>query len=266
MGTIIRALELSPAYFYTVIGVFGLMVGSFLNVAAIRIPLGLSVCYPPSRCDSCGHRLGPLDLIPVLGFFLARGKCKYCGESFSIRYALWEAAAGLLFVLTAAVLGPVPELIPGLLLVSLLIPIVQTDLRHMIIPNKIVFFGFVSGALVRLAIHPEPLWTYAAAFVAGGGVLYAAALVGERLLRKESMGGGDIKLLAMLGLFMGIKGVMLALFLGCLAGLLVNLLLMALGLVRSGQPVPFGPYLALGALPAYLWGGRLLDWYTGILL
>ena len=116
MQAITEAFQMSPAYFYTVVGILGLLIGSFLNVVASRVPKGMSVIHPPSHCESCGHRLSLLDLIPVFSWVASRGKCRYCGESFSIRYALWEAVTGGLFVLTAAVLGPVYELIPGLVL------------------------------------------------------------------------------------------------------------------------------------------------------
>lgn len=266
MSTILLVFKLSPAYFYTVVCVFGLLIGSFLNVVALRIPKGMSVSHPPSHCTSCGHRLGPLDLIPVISYVLARGKCRYCGESFSIAYAVWEALAGIFFVLTAMVLGPVPELLVGLTLVSILIAIVQTDLRHLLIPNKIVFFGMGAGLLLRIFIHESPLWQYVVAFLIGGGVLYLIAFLGELLLKKESMGGGDIKLLAMLGLYIGVKGVLLTIFLGSLIGLVASLILMAAGLIKREQAVPFGPYLALGAYAAYLWGDQLLSWYMNLLV
>lgn len=265
MPNIQRAFELSPAYFYTVISVLGLFVGSFLNVVAGRVPRGESIVRPPSYCESCGHRLGLLDLIPVLSWCLNRGKCRHCGERYSGRYALWEAATAGLFVLTATVFGPHAELVPGLVMVSILVVAVQTDLDQMIIPDKVVFFGMAAGVILRLFIHSSPLWHYAVAFLAGGGILYAAAYLGEKILGKEAMGGGDMKLLAMLGLYLGIANTFLTLFLGSLIGLGLTLLLMASRRMSREQPIAFGPYLALGALLAYWWGEPLLQWYIGLL-
>jgi leader peptidase (prepilin peptidase) / N-methyltransferase len=266
MQAITEAFQMSPAYFYTVVGILGLLIGSFLNVVASRVPKGMSVIHPPSHCESCGHRLSLLDLIPVFSWVASRGKCRYCGESFSIRYALWEAVTGGLFVLTAAVLGPVYELIPGLVLVSMLVAIVQTDLEHMIIPDKIVLFGCIAGVLLRIWIHPRPLWQYGVAFVAGGLILYGIALLGQLLLKKESMGGGDIKLLAVLGLYIGIQGTVLTLFLASVIGLFVSLFLILARIVRKEEPIPFGPYLAMGAYIVYLWGDSLLNGYLHLIV
>lgn len=256
-----RAFELAPLYFYTVLTVLGLFIGSFLNVVAQRIPRGQSIVHPPSHCESCGHRLGPLDLIPVFSWVLSAGKCRYCGEKYAVGYALWEAATGGLFLLAGVVLGPVPELITGLLLVSLLVVVVQTDLAGMVIPDRVVFFGMAAGLILRLFLHSRPLWDYGSAFLAGGGLLFAAAWLGEKILSKEAMGGGDIKLLAMLGLYLGLANTLLTLFIGSLLGLCLTLLLLALRRISRDQPIPFGPYLALGAWIAYLWGSPMLQWY-----
>ncbi|WP_438445774.1 prepilin peptidase [Gorillibacterium sp. sgz5001074] len=266
MNTIIQAFQVSPAYFYTMITILGLLIGSFLNVVAIRVPKGMSVVHPPSHCTSCGHQLGPLDLIPVFNWFFSRGKCRYCGEAYSVQYTVWEAMTGLLFLLTAVTLGPVPELIAGLVLVSILITIVQTDLRYMLIPNRILVFGLGSGVLLRIGIHPLPVWDYALAFLIGGGLLYLLAWLGEVFLKKESMGGGDIKLMAVLGLFVGMKGVILTLFLGSVIGLFLSFILIVFRRLKTDQFIPFGPYLAAGAWVAYLWGDSLLHLYINLFI
>lgn len=265
MLNIQRAFELSPAYFYTVMLVLGLFVGSFLNVVAYRIPKGKSIVHPPSHCESCGHRLSLLDLIPVISWCFLKGRCRYCGDKVSGQHLYGEIGTAGLFVLASVVYGPVPELIVGLTLISLLVVVVQTDLEGLIIPDKVVFFGMGAGVLLRLLIHSEPLWHYAVAFLAGGGALYAIALLAEKWLGKEALGGGDIKLLAMLGLYLGISNTLLTMFLGSLAGLCLTIVLMALKKVSREQHVPFGPYLALGALLAYLWGDSLLQGYLNLL-
>lgn len=262
---IIQAFEASPPYFYTVMGVLGLFVGSFLNVVAARIPQGQSLIRPPSHCNSCGHRLTALDLIPVWSWFRSGGKCRYCGVSFSIQYPLWEALTSAIFILFAVTLGPVPELVVGLLLVSLLIAISQTDLRLYLIPDKIIVFGIAAGILLRILIHDAPWWDYTAGFFLGGGLLYLAAVLGEWLLKKEAMGGGDIKLLAMLGIYLGMKGVLLTIFFGSIIGLVITVVLLIAGIMKQDQPIPFGPFLAIGACVAYLWGDPLLSAYLNLL-
>jgi leader peptidase (prepilin peptidase)/N-methyltransferase len=261
----LKAFQASPPYFYTVMGVLGLFVGSFLNVVAARIPQGQSLLRPPSHCDSCGHRLAILDLIPVWSWFRWGGKCRYCGEAFSIQYPLWEALTSAIYILLAVTLGPVPELVVGLLLVSLLIAISQTDLHLYLIPDKIIVFGMAAGILLRIFIHDAPWWDYAGGFFLGGGLLYLAAVLGEWLLKKEAMGGGDIKLLAMLGIYLGMKGVLLTIFLGSVIGLIITIVLLATGWMKKDQPIPFGPFLAIGACVAYLWGNQLVNAYLSVL-
>ncbi|MFM9326746.1 prepilin peptidase [Paenibacillus mesotrionivorans] len=262
---IIQAFEASPPYFYTVMGILGLFVGSFLNVVAARIPQGQSLVTPPSHCDSCGHRLAVPDLIPVWSWFRSGGKCRYCGEAFSIQYPLWEVLTSVIYILLAVTLGPVPELIVGLLLVSLLIAISQTDLRLYLIPDKIIVFGIAAGIVLRIFIHDAPWWDYVGGFFLGGGLLYLAAVLGEWLLKKEAMGGGDIKLLAMLGIYIGMKGVLLTIFLGSVIGLIIILILLLTGVMKNDQPIPFGPFLAIGACVAYLWGELLVQAYLNLL-
>jgi leader peptidase (prepilin peptidase) / N-methyltransferase len=265
MDTILYAFEESQAYFISVVTLFGLAVGSFLNVVAIRVPKGESVIHPPSHCGSCGHRLGLVDLVPVFSYFWLRGRCRHCGESYSKAYMLWEAAAGILFAVTAWHIGPVPELLAALWMVSILVALVQTDLRHMLLPDRIVVTGVVGMVVLRLFIHPLPIWDYALAFVVGGGTLLLIAWLGELILKKESMGGGDIKLFALLGLWLGLKGVLLTLFVASAAGAIGGFLLIALRIRKRDDYIPFGPYIALGALISCLWGQEFISWYVSLL-
>lgn len=261
----LQAFEASPPYFYTVMGILGLFVGNFLNVVASRVPQGQSIIRPPSHCDSCGHRLMVLDLIPVWSWLRSRGKCRYCGKLYSIQYPIWEAFTSFMYVVLAISLGPVPELLAGLLLVSLLIVISQTDLRCYLIPDRIIVFGLAAGILIRLFVHEAPWWDYAGGFFLGGGLLYLAAVLGEWLLKKEAMGGGDIKLLAMLGIYLGIKGVLLTILIGSFLGLLITIGLILAKRMKPEQPIAFGPFLALGACAAYLWGAQLIHAYLTLL-
>ncbi|KIL42548.1 hypothetical protein SD70_00715 [Gordoniibacillus kamchatkensis] len=244
---------------------FGLAIGSFLNVVAIRIPQGQSIVRPPSRCPHCEHRLGPADLIPVASYLFLRGKCRYCRAPVSPMYAAGEAAAGALFAVTAWKLGFSPELAVGLLFVSILLVITLTDLSRMIIPDKVVFFGMAAAFVLRLFIHPLPLWNYALAFFAGSGLLLMIGLLGTAVLRKESMGGGDVKLFAFIGLVLGVKLTLLSVFAASLFGTLFGVIQLARGRFRRNEPIPFGPFIAAGAFCAYFWGDRILDLYFALI-
>jgi leader peptidase (prepilin peptidase)/N-methyltransferase len=241
-------------------GVLGLIFGSFFNVVAIRLLKQESIVHPPSHCVHCKHRLGPLDLVPVLSYMLLRGRCRYCQVRISPVYAIGEGITALLFASAAWWIGYSPDLIAGLLLASVLVIIVQTDLREMIIPNKVVYFGMGSAVALRFFIHPLPWWDYALAFLVGGGLFYGIAVA-----TKGGMGGGDIKLFAFLGIILGLKLMLLTIFLSSLAGTLYGIVLMLLGRFKRKQAIPFGPFIAVGAWISYLWGDLLLSWYLSFL-
>lgn len=262
METFIALYRDHPAYFITVTGILGVLIGSFLNVVAIRLPKGQSVVRPPSRCPECLHRLGPLDLVPVVSYFLLGGKCRYCKAAFSPMYAVGEAVTGTLYAVLAWRLGFSEELAVGLLFVSILVVIVLTDIREMIIPDKVVFFGMTAAFMLRLFIHPLPLWNYLSAFFIGGGMLYALAAASLFFLKKEGVGGGDIKLFALIGLIVGVKLTVLSLFLASMLGLLYGLLKMAFGAFSKDQYLPFGPFIAAGSVLSYLWGETMLNGYV----
>ncbi|MEF3303761.1 prepilin peptidase [Paenibacillus sp. GYB003] len=233
--------------------VLGLLTGSFLNVVALRSLTGESIVLPPSRCVRCKHPLKPTDLIPLLGYLLLRGKCRYCRGPISPVYPAVEAAVALSFALIYREIGWSAELLPGFLLVSVLAAVVVTDLKSGIIPDRIVFPCMAMAAVLRLGVHPLPLWDYAAAFFAGSGILWLLAVVS-----KGGMGGGDIKLFALIGLLLGLKLTLLALFAASLAGTLYGVGMLLAGRLRRKQAVPFGPFIATAALPVYLWGSPML--------
>jgi leader peptidase (prepilin peptidase)/N-methyltransferase len=262
MQSILALYANHPALLITVSSLLGLAVGSFLNVAAIRIPQGRSILHPPSQCAICRHRLGTTDLVPVFGFLWRRGRCHYCGSQFSPQYAIIEAVTGLAFGLFAWNYGFTGELAVAWLLISVLIVISLTDLRYLLIPNKVVFFGMAAAIVLRLFSHPLPLWNYAVAFAIGSGLLYSLAAFSHYIFKKEGVGGGDIKLFAFLGLVLGIKLTILTLFLASMIGLMAGLI----RLQSTGKRViPFGPFIAAGAVISYVWGDRVLTWYVSLL-
>ncbi|MDF2960944.1 MAG: prepilin signal peptidase PulO-like peptidase [Paenibacillus sp.] len=239
----------------------GLIIGSFLNVVAIRMLKNESIAYPPSHCVHCNHQLKPTDLIPVFSFLFLQGKCRYCKSPISKAYPLGEAVTAIVFGIVFWNVGYTLESIVGLLFASVVIVAVMTDLRSRIIPDKLILFGILSAIVLRLFIHPLPWWDYIAAFFVGSGILFLIAIVS-----KGGMGGGDIKLFAFLGLIVGIKLILLTLFISSLLGSLYGLLLLISSKLTKRHAVPFGPFIAAGSMIAYLWGNPIINWYLSFIL
>ncbi|QUL54523.1 prepilin peptidase [Paenibacillus tritici] len=240
------------------ITLLGLTLGSFFNVVGLRIPAGESLLHPPSKCPKCGTRLTPLDLIPVLSYLLSGGKCRHCGTRVSPVYPLGEAVTGLLFLVMYLKFGLTLEGVTGLLLVSLAVIITVSDLRYMLIPDKVLLF-FTPVFLVLVLFVPEArLWDHLLGALSGGGVLLLLALFG-------GMGMGDVKLFALLGWIIGWPNVIVAFFMACALGASVGGILQVLGRVERKQPVPFGPFLALGAILSLLFGPDIIGAYLSFI-
>lgn len=235
----------------------GLLAGSFLNVVAWRMPRGESLLLPGSHCPGCEHPVRPYDNVPLLSWLLLRGRCRDCRAPISARYPLVEALTALLAAAVVLTADGMRELLLGLVLVALLVPIALIDLDHRIIPTRLTALGAVAalaiGAATDLAGVPEQLIAGAAA----GGFLLLAALA-----RPGGMGMGDVKLAGVLGLFLG-REVAVALLVALVAGTLVGLAVMARRGAREGRrtAIPFGPFLALGGVVALLAGPAIVDWY-----
>jgi leader peptidase (prepilin peptidase)/N-methyltransferase len=237
--------------------VFGLLIGSFLNVVAYRLPRGESLAHPPSHCPRCGEPIKPYDNVPVLSWLLLRGRCRACREPISIRYPLVEAGTALLCAAVVVDKGPHFAAITGIVFVLLLIPITLVDLDLRIIPNKITYPGCVL-ALVLVAIDDAgKLPEHLIAGVAAGGFLLTAILI-----RPGGMGLGDAKLSLMMGLFLG-RAVGPAMFAGMISGALVGAIIIARVGVAKGRKtkIPFGPYLAFGGLVGLFAGDALVNAY-----
>ncbi|GGG55498.1 prepilin peptidase [Paenibacillus radicis (ex Gao et al. 2016)] len=253
------------AWAIVIVSLAGLLLGGLFNAVAIHWDKRLPSVYPPSYCAHSRHRPPTYAVIQLLPFLTSGGKCRQCGQRLEWRYAAGEAATALLFGLAAFRMDSQPELIAALWLIAILSIITQTDLTDKIIPNKVVAAGVIGAIVIRLFIHPLPIWNYGIAAVAGSGALLAIALLGSWVLKKETMGGGDIKLYVFIGLMLGVKLTLLSLFLASLFGLIGGLLLIAAGGHARGKTLPFGPYIALGAITAYLWGDGMVEWYLGLL-
>lgn len=241
-----------------VAGVFGLVIGSFLNVVIHRVPLGESIAFPGSKCPECGASIPAKDNVPVFSYLVLGGKCRNCGSSISVRYPLVEAATGVLFALAALRFGLGLELAAALVLVAALVALAMTDLEHRLLPNAIVGPVAVVGLVLSIAARPEWWWVYPVCALAGAGGLFAIAFV-----YPGGMGMGDVKMAGMLGCFLG-PYAFLAIFIGALFGALVSGVLMAAGRMNRRTHIPFGTFMSLGGLVALFAGSGLWGIYLGL--
>lgn len=247
-----------PAAVFAFLG--GLVLGSFVTVVAHRVPRGESIVGPRSRCPHCGTQIAAYDNLPLFSWLLLlRGRARCCGAAISPRYPLTELALGLLYAATVLVLWDDPgEIALGLVFVTMLLAITLTDLERRIIPNKILLVAAVLGVAIAAVADPGSLPERAIAAAAAGGLLFLAALAYPR-----GMGLGDVKLAAVMGLFLG-RNVAPAILVALLAGSLVGLAMMARhGAAARKTAIPFGPFLALGGVVGLLAGDQLVDWYLG---
>jgi leader peptidase (prepilin peptidase) / N-methyltransferase len=241
----------------------GLIAGSFLNVVIARLPDGQSLVRPRSRCPHCGAAVRPYDNVPVLSWLILRGRCRDCGEPISARYPLVEALTAVLLAAVVARFGADEDALLGLALVIVLVPVTFIDLERQIIPNKLVLAGAIAAVVVILAAtDPDELPEHLIAGAAAGGFLLVAALAYPR-----GMGMGDVKLAAMLGLFLG-ASIAPAMLAAMLSGSIAGGVIIARKGTREGRKtkVPFGPFLALGALVGLFVGPEIVDWYSDTFL
>ncbi|NLL18191.1 MAG: prepilin peptidase [Clostridia bacterium] len=236
--------------------VLGLLIGSFLNVCIFRIPNRETIIYGTSRCPHCRNSLGALDLIPVISYLVLKGNCRFCQSPISWRYPLVELLTGLIFYLGYISIGELHLLIKYLVLFSLLIIISFIDIDRQLIPNQLVLAILVWGIGWQL-LAPELSWQQSLlGAILGGGILLLIAVIS-----KGGMGGGDIKLMFAAGLVLGGRFTVLALFIACVIGAFVGGFLLATGIKKRKEPIPFGPFLSLGIFVASLWGEQLIQLY-----
>jgi leader peptidase (prepilin peptidase)/N-methyltransferase len=243
--------------------VFGAMIGSFLNVCIVRLPEERSIVRPRSHCPSCGHQIAWYDNLPVLSFVLLRGRCRVCGVRISPLYPTVELLTGALAVALWMRLGTTLAFAGYFLFAAALVTITFIDLDHRIIPDVISLPGIVVGLAVSFV---SPLVTPLGALLgvlAGGGVLLAIATGYEMLRGREGMGGGDVKLLAMIGAFLGWQSVFVTLMVASLIGSIIGVGLMIYQRADTKLAIPFGPFLAGGALVSLFFGDRILAFYFG---
>jgi leader peptidase (prepilin peptidase) / N-methyltransferase len=243
-----------------VLAAVGLAIGSFLNVCIHRLPRRQSIVRPASRCPGCGALLPWYDNVPVIGYLLLRGRCRSCRTAISPMYPAVELATLAVFLLHYWQLGLDPLLVPRLIFSAALIVLFAIDLRHQILPNVITLPGVVVGFGFSLFLPPG--WTASLlGILLGGGSLWLIAEGYYRLRGVEGMGMGDVKMLAMIGAFLGWQLTLVTLMLASILGALVGAGLMAASRDNRMRPLPFGTFLAVAALVASLAGEPLLEWY-----
>jgi leader peptidase (prepilin peptidase)/N-methyltransferase len=251
-------------YFSMVSFIFGAVVGSFLNVCICRMPKDESVVTPPSHCPRCDYRIRWYDNIPLFSYLLLWGKCRGCGMHISLQYPLVELLNGLLTLALFLKFGPTLTFAALFLFCSALVVITFIDLEHQIIPDEISLSGIVIGFVFSFFLPWQTWLNSLLGILLGGGSLLLIAYGYQWLTGKEGMGGGDIKLLAMMGAFLGWKSIPFIVFSSSLVGSVIGITIMLIQKKDSKLAIPFGPYLAFGAVLYIFYGRQLINWYLNL--
>jgi len=251
---------MNPAIIILVI-ILGLAWGSFLNVCIYRIPLKKSLISSRSHCPYCKHKIAWYDNVPLLSYLILKGKCRHCKHKISIQYPVVELLSVLLIFLAYLKFDLSWQFFSAFALISILIVVSFIDLNHRIIPDIISLPGMVLGLLFAYFNPQASLGASAIGFLSGGLSFYLLAYVGEAVFKKESMGGGDIKLAALLGTFLGWKNLIVVILLASFLGALIGGLRLTLSKSKKDKTIPFGPFLAIGSIIALFWGESLINWY-----
>ncbi|MGG3888701.1 prepilin peptidase [Metabacillus fastidiosus] len=239
--------------------IVGFLLGSFYNVVGLRVPKNESIIAPRSTCPGCRHTLTAAELIPVVSFLLQKGKCRKCGRKISALYPVVELMTGALFFTALMLVGLSLELMIALTLISLFMIIFVSDIKYMIIPDRVLLF-FLALFIIERIIYPlYPFYDSIIGGAVGFSLLYIIAYVS-----KGGMGGGDIKLFGVLGIVLGLKIVLLAFFLSTIVGVLDGACRILLGKHKKRTPIPFGPSIMVGTLTAYFFGNELIHWYFSL--
>ena len=240
----------------------GLFLGSFYNVVGLRVPRGESIVAPRSHCPSCKRTLTALELIPVVSYVLQKGKCRACSARISFVYPFVELSTAMLFALAPLFVGWSAEIVVSWTLISLFAIIFVSDVHYMVIPNRILLFFAPLLLIERISLAPlTPWWDSLLGSIVGFLMLFIIALIS-----KGGMGGGDIKLFAVIGLVLGAKLTVVAFFLSTFVGTIFGLLGMAIGRVKRGEPMPFGPAIAVGTMIAYFFGDTMIEAYVNVMM
>lgn len=260
-----------PVSFYIFAFIFGAVVGSFLNVCICRLPRNESIVLPSSHCPNCNFKIPFYDNIPILSYIALHGKCRSCGLPISLQYPLVELVNGLLALFLLIKFGASLTFLALLIFCSALVVITFIDLEHQIIPDVIsltgIPLGFVSSFFISDLYHEGMLLGWESSLIGiavGGGSLWLVASGYELFTKKEGMGGGDIKLLAMMGAFLGWPAIPFVIFVSSLIGSVIGIIVMLAQKKDSKLAIPFGPFLTLGAILYIFFGSQVIHWYLGL--
>jgi len=243
--------------------ILGLMVGSFSNVCIYRIPRNESIIYPASHCPKCRSNISPKDNIPLLSYILLKGRCRNCKSKISIQYPIVELLTGLIYLIIYLIYGLSVQSLIYIILSAALIIIAFIDLNEQIVPDVISLPGIVIGFILSFFVPYISFINSALGIVVGGGIILIIGLVGSVIFKKEVMGGGDVKLAAIIGAFLGLKYIVISLFLGFFLGALAGIFLILSKIKSREDMVPFGPFIVLGSMITLLWGEKIISWYLG---
>jgi len=241
--------------------IFGALVGSFLNVCIIRLPKEESIIWPGSHCPHCKKPIKFYDNIPLISYILLRGKCRHCNGPISVQYPLIEGITALGSLILFMKFGLSLSYVFYFSFVAALIVITVIDLYHQIIPDVISLPGIGVGLLASLVLPQFTFFDSLTGFLLGGGSLFLIATLYQWLFKREGMGGGDVKLLAMIGAFLGWKAVILTILLGSLVGSITGIIIIILRGKDFKYAIPFGPFLSLGAVISLFYGENIIRWY-----
>jgi leader peptidase (prepilin peptidase)/N-methyltransferase len=253
-----------PVVFYIYAFIIGAVVGSFLNVCIYRLPEGKSIVTPPSACPQCGNRIRWYDNVPIVSFLVLRAKCRACHAPVSWRYPLVEALNGILTLLLFMKYGISPAFLALFIFCSALVVITFIDLDHQIIPDEISLPGIGVGFIFSFFLPWNGWLNSLLGILLGGGSLFLVAWGYEKLTGKEGMGGGDIKLLAMMGAFLGWRSILFIIFAASLIGSVIGVAAMMIQKKDGKLAIPFGPFLAFGAVLYIFYGRQIITWYLSI--
>ena len=244
--------------------IIGIIFGSFFNVCIYRIPEKQSISNPPSHCPNCNTRLKPRDLVPIFSYLLSGRKCRYCKEKISSRYAIVELLTGILFLIVFNKFYLDISTVYYLVLTSILIIITFIDIDHYIIPDGLLIIGSIFAIVFNLIFKTITIKeSLLGAIICGGGVLAIVYLI-EFLVKKEVMGGGDIKLFAMIGLFLGIKNSLLSALISVYVGAIFGVIMIICSKIKKSEfnsMIPYGPFISIATLIVMLYGDNIINWY-----
>lgn len=247
--------------------IYGLLIGSFLNVVIYRIPREENIAWPGSHCPGCGHGLKWYDNIPLLSYLILRGRCRYCKEEISLQYPLVEALNGIIYVLLYIFFYQVKlDFVFLALISSTLLAILVIDLKEQLIPDVLVVIVLISSIIHKALLHflegiPFPLTDSLLGLIIAGGLFLLIVF-----FSRGGMGGGDVTLIGALGFVLGLKGILTVIFLSFVLGSVISIFLLAARIKSRKDPIPFGPFIVISFYITLFFGDNILNWYTGLFI